>query len=204
MRKKSTIQSEDFTNLFFHSVFRIGEDGVTISYEVFRCIRMEREKTGLPCFQMSPQFLYSVPVSLSSSLVSLPETINMDKNKFAKFYYPLPIGYHVGDVISMHYKMLLKYPQGASVSRFTLRSTNDSMTEIHDVVLDFLDFAPDAKLTRLGDNDFVEQTIESIPFNRETHTYRFNLINPEKNVRYSLSWEGANKASRSLEVLFSE
>lgn len=200
----SIVQSEDFTNLFFHTVFRIGKDGVTISYEVFRCIRMERVIKGLPCFRMSPQFLYSVPVSLSSSLVSLPETVIMDKNNFAIFYYPLPLGYHVGDVITMHYKMLLKYPQGASVSRFTLRSANDSMTEIHDVVLDPFDSAPDAKLTRIGDKDFVERTVESIPFNKETHSYRFTLINPEKDVRYSLSWEGTNKASLSLEVLFCE
>lgn len=184
--KKS--KSFEFNNLFLHTIYTIGEDRKTITYEVYRCIQVMCLR--LSELEIRPQFLYKVPVNLSSSLVSLPSLIEMDEKCVARFKYPIPKDTQKGDILSIHYKLSMVYPEKESVCRFSLRSENDSLTEIHDVVLAYRKTASDARLTILEDDDFIDKMVDGhIPFDDKTQTYRFVLSNPKLNSRYMLSWD---------------
>ena len=187
IRKIKKSKSFEFNTLYFHTIYSVGEDRRTISYEVFRCIQVTCMR--LTDLEIRPQFQFKVPVRLTSAFVSLPEEIGMDDNRVARFSYPVPADNKEGDIISIHYKMSMVYPEKESVCRYTLRSENDSLAEIHDVVLSYRNSARPAKLTKLSDEDLVEGFVKDIPFDEVSHCYRFTLQNPPLNTRFSLSWD---------------
>ena len=179
-------KSFEFNTEYYHTIYTVGKDRRTVSYEVFRRIRVTSIR--LTEMEIRPQFEYKTTVHLSSSLVNLPETIEMNKDRRASFYYPIPNDNKEGDVIPIHFKMEMVYPHEESLHQYTLHSENDSTNEIHEIVLLYQDSASAAKLVRRKTDDFVGELIESIPFDEEAHAYRFSLVNPELDCQYILTW----------------
>lgn len=174
-----------FRNLHIHTILRFDQDASVASYEVFRCIQVTSVR--LPHHQMRPQFAAKGSVKLSSLLVDLPETITLDEKGCAKFVYPTPPANKFGDVLQMHYKLELECSSADNTAYFTL-SENDSQMEIHDIVLEYKESAPDAKLSKRGKTDLLETFVQSVPFDAATRMYRFILVNPEVECTYTLRW----------------
>lgn len=176
-----------FSNLHIHSILRFEANDGAVSYEVFRCLKVT--SGSLPELQIRPQFNHNSPVQLSSYLANLPEEIEMDDQNFAKFMYPLPPDNKSGDIVQVHYKMNLQYPTFGESKVYYLLSENDSQLEIHDIVLEYTDDAPDATLLKKSKTDLTEQTVRSVAFDKFTRTYRFILTNPELGCTYILRWK---------------
>lgn len=175
-----------FSNLHIHTILRFEDTGTDLSYEVFRCLKVTSRR--LPDLQIRPQFYHKSSVHLSSYLVNLPEVIEMDDRNFAKFIYPLPPNNKFGDILQIHYKMNLKYPNFNENNMYYTLSENDSQFEIHEVVLGYTENAPDARLLKKRKTDLIETVVQSIEFDPLRRSYRFVLVNPELDCTYILRW----------------
>ncbi len=175
----------DFSNILFHSILTVEKNDEDFSYEAYRCIVVSAIR--LPEFKMTPQFEYRSPVKLSSRLVSLPDSVEMDDENCVVFSYPIPKNNKRGDVIPMHYRLDLSAPKG-TVRNWSMHSENDSQVEIHDIVTNYQVTAPNAKLYKRRIYSSVEIFVEDVPFNPETKTYRVVLFHPKAEYTYLIRW----------------
>lgn len=172
-----------FENLFIHTLLTI-EDDNNYSYEVFRTIKLIRE---INFINIRPTFHDKCTISLYSSLADIPSSIECDEVGNCHFSYPLPNN-RIGSIITVHY--VARVPL-RSLGYLQMSSENDSITEIHDVILK--NEIPDhpgelymRPLTCLPDDK--GKLIKRIPFDSHNKLYRIVLEKPEKGTNYIFYW----------------
>lgn len=172
-----------FENLFIHTILTI-EDENSYFYEVFRTIKLKKDLNEL---LIRPCFCDKCTVELHSSLVEIPPVVESDEKGNCLFSYPLSNN-SVGSIITIHY--VARIPLQCR-RYFQMSSENDSMTEIHDVVVktEIPEHPGELymrSITSLPDDKGT--LIKKIPFDPHNHLYRIIIEKPEKNINYVFYW----------------
>lgn len=179
----------DFENLFIHTRY-IFETKTDISYEVFRTIRVTSDR--LTELEIKPDFKCNSMVKVSSNFFPTKD-IMMDKNNVLRFNYPIPKENKKGDVITIHYKAEFKDKLEKSVPKWEYKSVNDSLFELHEIILRYKSKSKCAIMSKLNQTknsvDYDFRFEKEIEFDEKSKTYRFILTNLEKNVLRKVEWE---------------
>ncbi len=183
------LNAYDFENLFIHTRYTF-ESKSKISYEVFRTIRVRSER--LTELEIKPDFKCNSMVQVSSKFFSKKE-IMMDNNNVLRFNYPIPKDNKKGDIITIHYKAEFQDKFEESEPQWEYKSVNDSMFELHEIILLYKKNNKNAIMTKLDQRknsvDYDFRFEREIEFDTKRKSYRFVLINPEKNFLRKVKWD---------------